>query len=98
MMLTIAINWTLAFSFLIGVLFCLGNVKEALDTPTGFPIIAIFQQATGSIAGATALESCIITIAFSCSFGLLASVSRLTWAFARDGGLPFSEFFAHVGL
>lgn len=22
--------------------------------------------------------------------------SRLTWAFARDKGLPFSEYFAHV--
>jgi len=29
-------------------------------------------------------------------FGSLASVSRLVWAFARDGGLPFSKFFVYV--
>ncbi|MCJ1381707.1 hypothetical protein MMC17_004818 [Xylographa soralifera] len=30
------------------------------------------------------------------SFGFLASASRQTWAFARDRGLPFSTFLAHV--
>lgn len=30
------------------------------------------------------------------SFGFLASASRLTWAFARDKGLPFSDFLSHV--
>ena len=29
-------------------------------------------------------------------FSSLASVSRLTWAFARDKGLPFSSFFGQV--
>lgn len=30
------------------------------------------------------------------TFGFLATASRQTWAFARDRGLPFSNFFAHV--
>jgi amino acid transporter len=38
----------------------------------------------------------IIIIAFSSGFALLASVSRLTFAFARDGGMPYSKFFATV--
>lgn len=29
-------------------------------------------------------------------FGTLASVSRMTWAFARDDGLPFSSYLRHI--
>ncbi|KAK0834061.1 hypothetical protein LTR91_019515 [Friedmanniomyces endolithicus] len=94
-MLTILINGTLAFGFAICLLFTLGNIKEILSTNTGYPIIAIFYQATGSKAAATAMMAGIIIIAFSSGFALLASVSRLTFAFARDGGMPFSAFFAY---
>ncbi|KAK5133339.1 hypothetical protein LTR08_007864 [Meristemomyces frigidus] len=95
--LTICINGLLAFGFLIALLFCLGNIEEVLSKPTGgFPVFAIFQAATGSNAAATAMASGLIIIAFASGFALLASVSRLTFAFARDGGMPFSKFFAYV--
>ncbi|KAE9403315.1 putative amino acid permease [Gymnopus androsaceus JB14] len=69
---------------------------NALNTPTGFPIIEIFYQATGSTKAATAMMSGIILAFFCGGLGIVASVSRLTWAFSRDGGLPFSPFFAYV--
>ena len=94
--MTILINGTLAFGFVIALLFTLGNIKEVLSTNTGYPIMAIFYQATSSKAAATAMMSGLIIIAFSSGFALLASVSRLTFAFARDGGMPFSNFFAYV--
>jgi Amino acid permease len=94
--LTIVINGVMAFGFLLVILFCIGDVEKALNTPTGFPIIEIFYQATGSKTAATLMETCIIIIAFAASFGNMASVSRLTWAFARDGGLFFSDFFSFV--
>lgn len=93
---TIAINGTLAFSFILVLLFTVGNVETALNSPTGFPIIEIFYQATGSAKAATAMQCAITAVGFISSLGVVASVSRLTWAFARDGGLPFSPFFAHV--
>jgi choline transport protein len=54
------------------------------------------QQATRSRASATAIYSLILAITFAAMFGTLASVSRLTRAFARDDGLPFSGYFKHV--
>jgi len=96
--LTIVINATLALGFLIALLFCLGSIEDVLSTPTGYPIIAIFVQAAGSTAAGTVMEVGLILIAFVSGFALLASVSRLTFAFARDGGLPFSDFFAHVSI
>lgn len=95
---TIVINGTLAFVFIIVLLFCVGDVDRVLHSPTHYPIIEIFYQTTGSVSTATALQSLIILIGVTSNIGVVASVSRLTWAFARDGGLPFSEFFAHVSL
>jgi amino acid transporter len=96
--LSIVINGLMAFGILLALLFSIGNIEGALNTKTGFPIIAISKQATNSNAGASALESAIIIIAIASSLALLTSVSRLTFAFARDGGMPFSKFFAHVGF
>jgi choline transport protein len=67
-----------------------------LHTNFNYPIIQIFYQATNSVPAATAMMCLIIVIGLTSSIGVVASVSRLTWAFARDGGLPFSKFFAHV--
>lgn len=95
-MLSIIINAVLAFAFLIGLLYSIGNIEDALSSPTGYAIIEIFFQATRSTRAATAMMASIIIIALCATFGILASVSRLTWAFARDGGLPFSSFFSYV--
>ncbi len=96
MVLSIVINGLLAFGFLLALLFSIGNVENALNTPTGYPVIEIFYQATNSNAATSAMQSAIIIIAFASTFDILASTSRLTWAFARDRGLPFPNFFAHV--
>jgi len=93
---TIAINGGLAFAFVLVLLFCIGDIEKAMSTTTGYPIIQIFYQATGSVKAATAMMASITIIGMASSLGVVASVSRLTWAFARDGGLPFSKFFAHV--
>ncbi len=34
---------------------------------------------------------------FLCALATLTSVSRLTWAFARDGGLPGSQVLGRIG-
>lgn len=96
-MLTILINGLLAFGMAITLLYTLGDIQKVLSTNTGYPIIAILYQATGSKPATTAMMVGIILIAISSSFALLTSVSRLTFAFARDGGMPFSSYFAHVG-
>lgn len=98
MVLTVLINGLLAFGWIIALLFSVGDVDKALNTPTKYPIVYIFYQATGSVRAATAMMSALIIIAFFATLGILASTSRLTWAFARDKGLPFSDFFAYVRI
>ena len=96
MILTVLINGVLGLGWVIVVLYSIGDVDAAINTTTGYPIIEIFYQAVESAPAASAMMSCIIIIIICAVFAVLASTSRLTWAFARDNGLPFSTFFAHV--
>jgi choline transport protein len=98
MVYSILINGFMALSFMIVVLFTLGDVETVLSTKTGYPIIEMFYQTTKSKAGATVLMSMILFNGLVSLFGCLASVSRLSWAFARDKGLPFSDYFGYVGV
>jgi amino acid transporter len=97
MVLSIVINGGMAFAFMITILFTLGDPEVALGTATGYPIIDVVYGATKSKAGTTILIVCILWNGLVSLFSCLASVSRLSWAFARDHGLPFSEFFGYVG-
>lgn len=54
---SVIINGFLGLGMLIAVLFCLGNLEDALSTPTGFPFIEIFRQATNSTSGGTVMVS-----------------------------------------
>ncbi|KAF2112037.1 amino acid/polyamine transporter I [Lophiotrema nucula] len=96
MFFTIFLNGALGFSMIIVILFTIGNVDDALATPTGYPFIEIFMNATQSKAGATAMTSILIALIVFATFGFLASASRQLWAFARDQGLPFSNIIARV--
>ena len=89
-------NGILAFAFIITVLFCIGDPIAVSETLTGYPIIQILYNSTGSTAATTVLMTFLIFIGVVAVFSSLASVSRLTWAFARDKGLPFSNFFGQV--
>ncbi|KAJ9640086.1 hypothetical protein H2199_006320 [Coniosporium tulheliwenetii] len=94
MVLGVVINTVLAFGFVLTLLFFIGDIERVGMTTTGYPVIELYYQATGSKAGATVLTCFIIIPAAVCQFNLFASVIRLVWAFARDNGLPFSNFLA----
>ena len=92
------INGILAFGFIIGLLFSVQNIEDALNSPTNSPIVAILNDAFQSTSATTAVISIFLVLAIGAEMGMIASTSRLTWAFARDKGLPFSKVFAYVRL
>ena len=98
MIISLFFNGLLGFGFLVGFLFSTGNIKDALSKFPTDPLIWILYQATQSKACVSALFGLLIVLACCAVMGMVASTSRLTWAFARDNGLPFSTFFAHVSL
>jgi choline transport protein len=98
MVTSVVINGGLSFAMIITLLFTIGDLEAVATTPTGYPIIQILFQATKSNAATTVLMTLIVAIGIVALFGTLASVSRLVWAFARDGGLPFGQIFTHVSF
>lgn len=84
MFFTIFLNGALGFAMMISILYCIGDVDNALSTPTGWPFIEIFRNATQSNAGATAMTSILIAMIIFATFGYVASASRQLWAFARE--------------
>lgn len=89
---TIVLNGILAFSIILVFLFCMGDLEEARNAP--YPILVIIVQATGSPTAATVLVTCLAVISCAVNLGSIASTSRLTWAWSRDGGLP--AWFSYI--
>jgi len=85
---SIILNGLLGFGMLIAVLFCIGDLDAALNSPTQYPFMEIFYQATGSTAGATTMIIIIVVLQICATIACLAGSSRMTWSFARDHGLP----------
>jgi choline transport protein len=84
------------FAFGICLTYTIGDVNAVTSTNTGLPMIEVYHQATKS-AGATVVFIVAIALVLLVTlFNTFASTSRLTWAFARDKGLPFSHFFSRV--
>jgi choline transport protein len=88
MISTVTVNGILGFAMLIAILFCAGDISLALASPTGFPFIEIFNQATGTVAAATGMTVIIVLAQVLACIGLVATASRMTWAFARERGIP----------
>ncbi|KAF9871507.1 Choline transport protein [Colletotrichum karsti] len=60
------------------------------------PSIEVFYQATGSKAAATALQAYLTFLYYTCVPSQWVTCSRITWALARDHGLPFSKYWQHI--
>lgn len=95
MIYCILIGMATGFIFLSVLLFVLTDVDLVNSSANG-PILEILYQATGSRAGAT----CLLIFPLGClcfaTIGIMSTSSRMTYAFARDGGLPFSKVWAKV--
>lgn len=50
-------------AFLVAAMFCIRNLEAVTTTSTGVPLIAILQQATGTVGGALGLTTLITIIA-----------------------------------
>jgi hypothetical protein len=90
----------MAFAFIITILFCIGggdDEQKALTAPTPYPILTILTTSTKSTGAITTLMTLVLLIGLIATFSTLTSVSRLTWVFTQNKGLPFHKFFAWVG-
>ena len=95
-MWSVYINGAMGFLMAITMCFCLGDLSEVVDSPTKYPFIQVFYNVTQSYAATNILVSIIIIALTACGVNQAATTSRQLWSFARDRGIPFSDWFAQV--
>jgi amino acid transporter len=73
------------------------DIESVLGTAYGTPIAQIYFDAVGK-SGALGLMSLVFIVQYFMGLSILVAVSRQSWAFSRDGALPFSSYFKKVSV
>ncbi|PSR82853.1 amino acid/polyamine transporter I [Coniella lustricola] len=99
MIACILIGMFTGFIFLVCLLFVITDVDAAIESAAG-PLLQILYDATSNKAGAVCLLMFPIVCMLFTTTSIMTTSSRMSYAFARDRGLPFSRVFAkvHPGL
>ncbi|KIK64096.1 hypothetical protein GYMLUDRAFT_162060 [Collybiopsis luxurians FD-317 M1] len=93
--MAIGVSALLGLYLLLGLLFSIQDLNSTINSATGQPVAQIFLDCVGE-EGAIVLMIIVIGAMYFCGTFSVTSNSRMMFAFARDGGLPGSKFFAHV--
>lgn len=96
MLLTAAVNYSIGLVTMIAIVFVVGDVEEVLATTTGQPWIQIVWNATQSKTPTLVFMAFTIFFLIFCAVNANTTSSRQIFAFARDGGLPFSPWISRV--
>lgn len=98
MVATALVNYALGFIMTFTVMSVLGNdIPTLLSTPFGQPWIQVLLNATESKVATSIMTAVLCLLLLFCSINQITTSSRQLFAFARDKGLPFSEFLGYVG-
>jgi len=91
--LAVASGAVTGFIFMIVCLFCIQDVNGVVNA--SLPFVTLMNETVGRDA-ATILLVLFIFNGLGQGVSILTTASRLTWGFARDGGLPFSTYLSHI--
>ena len=94
MNLTMTIGFLTTFPLLLAMMLSMADIDSVIHST--LPYGELFHQITGSRTITTLIMCWVIVVLFSALIGQWVTCGRLAWAFARDGGLPYSSFFSHV--
>jgi len=93
---SVLLNVILVFIVVVTLCFTLGDATSVLESPTGYPFIQVFYNATQSYAGTNVMTAIIIVMLSACAVSEVAAASRQIWSFARDAGLPGHSWLSKV--
>jgi amino acid transporter len=79
--------------FMVVCLFCIQDLNSILDSD--LPFIQLVTGIVGQNGGAALIILFVIN-GMGQGVSVMTTASRLTWGFARDGGLPWSKYFSNV--
>ncbi|KAG9242428.1 gaba permease [Calycina marina] len=95
-LMSIGSCWILGFIIMIVIASCMTpDIESLLGSSFGQPMAQIYYNAIGK-SGALGLMSLLMIVQFLMGLSILVAASRQSWAFSRDGALPFSSFFRPI--
>lgn len=97
MLSVFGVNMLITFACWITIIFAIPDIPAALADPSLYPVVYVFKQSM-SIKWVTVELTLIVALVLFANVCYLTAVSRDLFAFARDGGFPFSEWIAAVRL
>ena len=89
-------NYVFGFVTIVTLMCNVGDVANALSSPTGQPYVAILLAATGSLRLTMFFTALVGILVVFATINQVTTSSRQLFAFARDQGLPYSNFLAKV--
>ncbi|KAK7985554.1 amino acid/polyamine transporter I [Apiospora saccharicola] len=95
MWLSVVCGAITGFIFSVVCLFCVQSLEDILAPMSSLPFIDLLWRSTG-LDAACVLLALFIFNGFGQGTSIVTSASRLTWSFARDGGLPWSQYLSVV--
>lgn len=96
MLLTVCLNTLAGLLILVPICFVLPDIQELIALPWGQPLPYIIMSATGSAGGTFALLVPLLLLAILCGTGCSTVASRVIWAFARDGAVPYAKHWSKI--
>ncbi|KAH6662047.1 gaba permease [Halenospora varia] len=95
-LMSIGSCWVLGFIIMIVIASCINpDLESVLGSSFGQPMAQIYYDAVGK-QGTLGLMSLLFIVQFLMGLSITVAASRQTWAFSRDGALPFSSFFRKI--
>lgn len=95
MIATYVINFCMVLPVLITLCFAMPDLQAALDDISYYPAVYALRQSM-SVSWLTTLLAVICVVLMCGNVSYLTATTRDLFAFARDGGLPFSDWIAKV--
>jgi len=95
MMWTFLLNALLGFIITIAFIFSIPSISDCLNDPSGFPLIYVLNLSL-SPTGTLGMFILSLILLMLGNISYQASTARQTFAFARDGGLPFSGWIGRI--
>ena len=95
-LMSIGSCWLFGFVLLIVIAACINpDLTSVVDSEFGQPMAQIYYDALGK-HGAMGLMALLMIVQFMMGLSILVAASRQSWAFSRDGALPFSHIIRRV--
>ncbi|KAH8665711.1 amino acid/polyamine transporter I [Tricladium varicosporioides] len=92
---SVGVSGILGWFLTVTLCFCIDDLDAVIKSPTGLPAAQIFLNAGGK-SGGTAMWFWVILVQAFTGCSAMMAMTRMAYAFSRDGALPGSILFSKI--